>query len=79
MIDDKLKGTIRQGNRCPACKTVIMSTIEDGTVCGCLKKEQRPVIKNLVLEGGGVKSVAYGSALKEMSKRGLLDNVKRVG
>lgn len=34
--------------------------------------------KNLVFEGGGVKGIAYGGALKEMHERGYLAGVKRI-
>jgi NTE family protein len=36
-------------------------------------------IKNLIFEGGGVKGVAFGGALGVLSKRGILDNIVRVG
>ncbi len=36
------------------------------------------MIKNLVFEGGGIKGIAYGGALQEMEKIGLLNNVRRV-
>lgn len=35
-------------------------------------------IRNLVFEGGGVKGIAYGSALKVMEEKGILDGVQRV-
>ena len=35
--------------------------------------------KNLIFEGGGVKGIAYVGALRELKKKGILDNVKRVG
>lgn len=34
--------------------------------------------KNLVLEGGGVKGLAYIGALKVLSQKGVLDNIERV-
>lgn len=34
--------------------------------------------KNLVFEGGGVKGIAYGGALLELEKRGVLDGIRRV-
>ena len=34
---------------------------------------------NLVFEGGGVKGIAYVGAMDELAKRGIIDNVKRVG
>jgi NTE family protein len=35
--------------------------------------------KNLVFEGGGVKGVAFGGALNVLTKRGILDQIVRVG
>ncbi|PIR31585.1 MAG: patatin [Alphaproteobacteria bacterium CG11_big_fil_rev_8_21_14_0_20_44_7] len=35
--------------------------------------------KNLVFEGGGVKGIAYLGALDEFSKRGIIQNIERVG
>ena len=35
--------------------------------------------KNLVFEGGGVKGIAYVGALEELDKRGILENIERVG
>lgn len=34
--------------------------------------------KNLVFEGGGVKGIAYGGALFELNRLGILGNIKRV-
>lgn len=34
--------------------------------------------KNLVFEGGGVKGIAYGGALGELNRRGVLANIERV-
>ncbi|MBX0291562.1 patatin-like phospholipase family protein [Hymenobacter sp. HSC-4F20] len=38
-----------------------------------------PVYRNLVMEGGGIRGVAYGGALEELARQGVLDSVKRVG
>lgn len=35
-------------------------------------------IQNLALEGGGIKGVAYGGALKELEKNGILSQIVRV-
>lgn len=35
-------------------------------------------IRNLVFEGGGVKGIAYGGALKVMEEKGILDGLQRV-
>lgn len=34
--------------------------------------------KNLVMEGGGIKGIAYGGALAELESRGVLQNITRV-
>ncbi|MBT9391971.1 patatin-like phospholipase family protein [Hymenobacter sp. NST-14] len=39
----------------------------------------RPVYRNLVLEGGGIRGIAYGGALAELESRGLLAGLQRVG
>jgi NTE family protein len=39
---------------------------------------QQKVIRNLVLEGGGIKGIAYGGALLELETRGVLKDVTRV-
>lgn len=43
-----------------------------------LQREKRPPIENLVLEGGGVKGLVYGGALKEMDNNNQLSKLKRV-
>lgn len=35
--------------------------------------------RNLVFEGGGVKGIAYVGALQELEKRGIMENIQRVG
>ena len=35
--------------------------------------------RNLVMEGGGIRGIAYGGALLELEQRGVLRNVQRVG
>ncbi|MCZ6669954.1 MAG: patatin-like phospholipase family protein [Acidobacteria bacterium] len=35
--------------------------------------------RNLVFEGGGVKGIAYVGALQALKKRGILENIRRVG
>ncbi|MCX7771124.1 MAG: patatin-like phospholipase family protein [Proteobacteria bacterium] len=35
--------------------------------------------RNLVFEGGGIKGIAYVGALMELEKRGILQNINRVG
>lgn len=34
--------------------------------------------QNLVMEGGGIKGIAYGGALQELDKKGILHDIKRV-
>ncbi len=38
-----------------------------------------PVCRNLVMEGGGIRGIAYGGALAELERQGLLANLRRVG
>lgn len=38
----------------------------------------KPVYRNLALEGGGIRGIAYGGALMELEKRGLLQPIERV-
>lgn len=40
---------------------------------------QQRTYRNLVLEGGGIKGVAYGGALFELENRGILQQIIRVG
>ncbi len=38
-----------------------------------------PPYRNLVLEGGGIRGIAYGGALLELEQRGVLAGLRRVG
>jgi NTE family protein len=38
-----------------------------------------PRYRNLVMEGGGVRGIAYGGALQELEKHGILQGIERVG
>lgn len=40
---------------------------------------QNSKFKNLVMEGGGIKGIAYGGALAELETQGILKNIVRVG
>lgn len=40
---------------------------------------QRPVYKNLVLEGGGVRGFAYAGAFEVLDSLGILQNIEKVG
>lgn len=35
--------------------------------------------RNLVMEGGGIRGIAYGGALAELEKQGVLAGIQRVG
>lgn len=37
-----------------------------------------PVYRNLVMEGGGIKGIAYGGAMEVLEERGVLKNITRV-
>ncbi|MBO0360544.1 patatin-like phospholipase family protein [Hymenobacter sp. BT186] len=37
------------------------------------------VYRNLVMEGGGIRGIAYGGALAELEKQGVLAGIRRVG
>lgn len=39
---------------------------------------QSPPYRNLVMEGGGIKGIAYGGALAELESRGVLQSITRV-
>ncbi len=39
----------------------------------------KPVYRNLVMEGGGIRGIAYGGALAELEKQGVLASIQRVG
>ncbi|SHL40855.1 patatin-like phospholipase family protein [Hymenobacter psychrotolerans] len=38
-----------------------------------------PRYRNLVMEGGGIRGIAYGGALLELEQRGMLAGIRRVG
>ncbi|QJX46472.1 patatin-like phospholipase family protein [Hymenobacter taeanensis] len=38
-----------------------------------------PIYRNLVMEGGGIRGIAYGGALAELEKQGVLTGLRRVG
>lgn len=38
-----------------------------------------PTYRNLVMEGGGIRGIAYGGALQVLAERGILDSIRRVG
>lgn len=59
-------------------KHALQQIIDQSSASTRLRREQRPPIENIVLEGGGVKGVAYAGALESMQANGLLKDVKRV-
>ncbi|UBM60863.1 patatin-like phospholipase family protein [Marinilongibacter aquaticus] len=44
----------------------------------CLSQQNLPQFRNLVMEGGGTKGIAYGGALMELEEKGMLKSVIRV-
>ena len=46
--------------------------------CPALAQEV-PRYRNLVMEGGGVRGIAYGGALQELQAQGILPHIERVG
>ncbi|WP_018478558.1 patatin-like phospholipase family protein [Pontibacter roseus] len=40
--------------------------------------QQEPTFRNLVMEGGGVRGIAYGGALQELEQRNILPGIERV-
>jgi len=48
--------------------------VEDQTISQCKKDLD---YENLVIEGGGTKGIAYCSAVEELEKMGILENIKR--
>ena len=50
-----------------------------GGVRTALAQPAKPVYRNLVMEGGGIRGIAYGGALAELEKQGVLAGIQRVG
>jgi NTE family protein len=44
-----------------------------------LLSQPKPVIKNLVFEGAGLRGIAYSGAISEMESRNMLDSIEKVG
>ena len=42
-------------------------------------RAQVPVYRNLIMKGGGIRGIAYGGALRELDKQGVLARITRVG
>ncbi len=45
----------------------------------CVGQGHCQTYRNLVLEGGGIRGIAYGGAIAELEQRGLMDSMQRVG
>ncbi|MFS8082392.1 MAG: patatin-like phospholipase family protein [Ginsengibacter sp.] len=45
----------------------------------CMFCNGQPVYKNLVMEGGGVRGLAYAGALEVLEQRGILEEIENVG
>ncbi|RSK46424.1 patatin [Hymenobacter perfusus] len=50
-----------------------------GSLPALAQPAARPVYRNLVMEGGGIRGVAYGGALLELERQGVLAGLQRVG
>ncbi|WP_167855144.1 patatin-like phospholipase family protein [Hymenobacter wooponensis] len=50
-----------------------------GTTAPVQAQPTPPVYRNLVMEGGGIRGIAYGGALAELDKQGVLTGLRRVG
>lgn len=48
------------------------------TLTWAFAQAQQPTYRNLVMEGGGIKGIAYGGALAELESRGILQSITRV-
>ncbi len=46
---------------------------------GAAFAQPAPLYRNLVMEGGGIRGIAYGGALLELEQRGVLAGLQRVG
>jgi NTE family protein len=44
-----------------------------------LEAQTKPVIKNLVFEGAGIRGIAYCGAINEMESAGMLQHIEKVG
>ena len=53
--------------------------LSSGTVAAVAQPAALPSYRNLVMEGGGIRGIAYGGALLELEQRGILRGLTRVG
>jgi NTE family protein len=58
------------------CVALLLSGIP-GQVCA--QPTAPHPYRNLVMEGGGIRGIAYGGALQELEQRGILRGIRRVG
>src|SRR5258705_1367133 len=45
----------------------------------CLMGQTRPVIKNLVFEGAGIRGIAYAGVISELEKQNMMHTIEKVG
>ncbi|SDY16383.1 NTE family protein [Hymenobacter psychrophilus] len=50
-----------------------------GNLAAAQAQAPPPVYRNLVMEGGGIRGIAYGGALAELERQGQLRELRRVG
>ena len=56
---------------------IFLRSLMPAEVCG--QQLQAGQYRNLVMEGGGIRGIAYGGALAELERKGVLQNIERVG
>lgn len=44
-----------------------------------MNAQPKPVIRNLVFEGAGIRGIAYCGAIQEMESKGMMNNIERAG
>jgi NTE family protein len=59
-------------------KNIIVFTICALMQLGVTAQKKELVYRNLVMEGGGIKGIAYGGALKELKQQGVMQGIIRV-
>ena len=58
---------------------LLLILLLSGRLSALAQPAARPVYRNLVMEGGGIRGVAYGGALEELERQGVLAGLQRVG
>ena len=61
-----------------ACLGLVCAGLS-GAVARAQPRAPRPPYRNLVMEGGGIRGIAYGGALLELEQHGVLAGLTRVG